>query len=116
MRLTLSFLPLLLTVPLLAAPEATPTAPPKHPADKPPAQPAPKPKPVISFKPATLELMPGETFVAELFVPNPTGKETPAEVNYTPGAGVSVKPDARYKGKLPRYGVKLYPKFTAAKD
>lgn len=115
MRLALSLIPVLAAVPLFAAPD-TPAAPTVEPAAKPAAKPAPKPKPVIAFKPTTLELMPGETFDAELFIPNPSGKEMPADVAFSPGPGVSVKPDARWKGKLPRYGAKLYPKFTAARD
>lgn len=116
MRLALPLLALLITAPLTAAPEAAqPTAPPST-KGKPAAKPAPKPAPVMAFKPATLELAPGETFNAELFVPNPKGKETPAELSYSPGAGVTVIPDKRWNGKLPRYGAKLYPKLTAARD
>jgi hypothetical protein len=113
MRLALSLLPLLIAVPLLGAPEATPAAPPKDPAAKPAPKIAPKPKPVIAFKPATLELMPGETFLVELFIPNPAGKEVPAKLGFWPGGGVDLTPDARWKGKLPRYGAKLYPKISA---
>ena len=116
MRLVLPTLTLAFAVPLAAAPEApTPTTPPEAKA-KPTGKATPKPAPVMAFKPATLELAPGETFDVELFVPNPKGKEAPAELSFTSGEGVTVLADKRWKDKLPRYGVKLYPKLTASKE
>ena len=80
------------------------------PAAKPAAKaPKPVPKPMV-FSPAVLELAPGETYLTELWIPNVAGKEAPVGLKLTPGAGLSLIPDRRWTGKLPRYGAKLYPK------
>lgn len=68
----------------------------------------------MAFSPAELDLAPGETFLTELLVPSPTGKAFTGKLEYSPGTGLTVKPDARWTGKLPPWGVKTYPRITAA--
>lgn len=85
------------------------------PAAKPAApKPEPKPIPPMAFTPAELDLAPGETYLAELLVPSPTGKAFTGKLAYTPGPGITVKPDARWTGKVPPWGLKSYPRLTAA--
>lgn len=110
-------------LPVVSAPAEPAPAAPKSPAVKPPAaktpsapkKPAAPPRPMV-FAPRELDLAPGETYMAELSVPNPTGKEMQRQIDFSPGPGVTVVPDTRYGGKLGRYGSKVYPKFTAARD
>ena len=80
-----------------------------------PSAPKPEPKPIppIAFTPPDLDLAPGETYLAELSVPSPTGHAFTGKLNYTPGNGLTVKPDARWNDKLPPWGVKTYPRITA---
>jgi hypothetical protein len=112
----------LAAAPLIAAPKKSqPTGKPvakpaAKPAPKAPAKPAPKPAPPMAFTPAELDLAPGETYLAELVVPSPTGKAFTSKLTYTPGTGLTVKPDARWTGKVPPWGVKSYPRITASAD
>lgn len=70
----------------------------------------------IRFMPGELDLAPGESYPAELFVPSPTGKAASASLSFKPEKGISVTPDPRWKGRIPPWGVKTYPKLTAAPD
>jgi hypothetical protein len=112
MRLLL--LTVALTLPALAAPPVKkpgPAKPAAKPAPKASAKPAPK---VMGFAPKELDLAPGETYLTELFVPSPTGKEFKGELTYAPAAGLTVKPDDRWPGKVPPWGLKSFPRITAA--
>jgi hypothetical protein len=105
----LSVLAALIFSPALAAPA------PKKPAAQTPAKPAPKtPAKPMGFAPTELDLAPGETYLTELFVPSPTGKAFTGQVAYTAPDGLVVKPDARWTGKVPPWGLKTYPRVTAA--
>jgi len=87
---------------------------------------APKPKPPVkapaplagpmTFSPPELDLAPGESYPAELLVPSPTGKAVQGKLTYTPGSGVTVEPDSRWTGRVPGWGVKTYPRVSAAAD
>jgi hypothetical protein len=74
-----------------------------------------KPPPPMAFKPAELDLAPGETYPVELFVPSPTGKALQGTLKYEPAAGVTVNVDRRWTGKMPPWGVKTYPTVTLGK-
>lgn len=92
---------------VLAAPVVKKAAPPKAPA---------KPALPMAFKPTTLDLAPGETYPVELFVASPTGKAYSGTLDFEVEQGVTVSPDARWKGSIPGWGGKTYPKLSAAKD
>jgi len=92
---------------VLAAPAA------KKPA---PAKAAVKAAAPMAFKPAVLDLAPGETYPVELFVPSPTGKEFTGPLDFAQEKGLTVSPDPRWKGRVPGWGEKTYPKLTAAND
>lgn len=81
-----------------------------------PAKPAPAPAAPMAFTPAELELAPGETYPVTLFVPSPTGKYFSGALSLTPEVGVTVQPDPRWPERLPPWGVKVFPKITAARD
>jgi hypothetical protein len=81
-----------------------------------PAKPAPKSSARMAFTPATLELAPGETYPATLFVPSPTGKYHRGELSFAVEKGVTTKPDARWPDRVPPWGVKTFPRITAAPD
>lgn len=88
------------------------------PEAKPDKKAAPK-KPVVApmaFNPGELDLMPGESYPIELFVPSPTGKEAQGDLIFTAEKGLTVKPDSRWTGKVSRYGAKTYPSIFAARD
>jgi hypothetical protein len=70
----------------------------------------------MTFRPAEFDLAPGETFPVELVVPSPTGRLFQGDLTFTPEAGISVKPDARWTGRIPAWGVKTYPRITASRD
>jgi len=70
----------------------------------------------MAFKPADLDLAPGETYLAELLVPSPSGKRFKGKLAFTPAPGLKVKEDARFTGSLPPWGMKLYPKVTASAE
>jgi hypothetical protein len=106
---------LALFTPALAAPRKP--SPPRKPAAKPaPAKPQPAPSRPMAFNPAELDLAPGETYTNELFVPSPTGKAVTGKLAITAPAGLTVKDDPRWTGRVPPWGVKVYPKITAAAD
>jgi hypothetical protein len=99
----------------------TPSAAPK-PATTTAAQPA-KPKPPapaligpMAFTPKEIDLAPGETYPVELFVPSPTGKATEGRLAFMAPDGLHVTPDARWTGRIPAWGVKTFPKITAAPE
>lgn len=94
-------------------PEAKPADKPEKKGDK--AAPK-KATPPMAFNPGELDLMPGESYPIELFVPSPTGKEAQGELVFTPEKGLTVKPDSRWTGKVSRYGAKTYPSIFAARD
>ena len=77
----------------------------------PPAAKPQKAKPAtrMEFRPAELELSPGETYPVELFIPNRSRKPAVTTLSYAPKA--DVLPDARWTGKIGRYGVKTWPKI-----
>jgi hypothetical protein len=81
----------------------------------PPAAPPPAAR-VPGFTPAELELAPGETYPVTLFVPSPTGKYFSGALSFAPDKGVTVQPDARWPDRIPPWGVKVFPKVTAAAD
>lgn len=72
--------------------------------------------PSPEFRPAELDLLPGESYPVELFVPSPTGKEAVGQLAFTPGKGLSVRPDARWKGRVPSFGAKNFPSIYALAD
>ncbi len=78
-------------------------------AKKPPIQP-------MAFNPGELDLLPGESYPVELYVPSPTGREFQGELTFAPAKGLTVKPDSRWNGKVSRYGAKTYPSIFAARD
>lgn len=80
-------------------------------ARKPPAGP-----PSVRFLPAALDLAPGETYPLEIFFPNPKRKAFQAAPQITASEGLTLIPDTRAGGAIPRYGLKLYPKVTARPD
>lgn len=86
------------------------------PGAKAPAKPAaPKPAPKLTaFSSVDFDLAPGETYLTELFVASPTGKAVEGSLTYEPAEGLKVTPDARWTGKVPPWGVKTFPKITAA--
>lgn len=98
-------LPAILAALLLAPPAAK--APPVR------GRPAPAPARVAAFSPAVLELAPGETFPVELFVPSPTGKAFQGRLKYLAGKGLEVAADPRWKGQVPPWGAKTFPRVTA---
>jgi hypothetical protein len=79
-------------------------------------RPAPSPAAPMAFTPAELELAPGETSLVTLFVPSPTGKYASGTLSFVPEKGVTVQPDARWPERIPPWGVKVFPKITAAGD
>jgi hypothetical protein len=90
------------------------------PAPKAPVKPAPAKAPAklsgpMAFKPAELDLAPGETYPVELFVPSPTGKTFNGTPRFEADEAVSVTADPRWTGRVPAWGVKTYPKLTAAR-
>lgn len=93
--------------PVAKAPAAKSKAPAKAPV---------KPAAPMAFKPTVLDLAPGETYPVELFVPSPTGKEYSGTLDFEVEKGVTVTPDSRWKGRVPGWGAKTYPKLTAARD
>jgi hypothetical protein len=102
---------------LLAASAAAAAA--AAPARKPPAKPAPAKAPLritgpMTFSPKVLDLAPGETFLAELMVPSPTGHAFTGDLTLHPGAGVTAQPTKRFPGRVPPWGVKAYLKVSAA--
>jgi len=100
----------------LAAGVPAPVKPAAKPVAKAAAKPAPKPAAPMAYKPAELDLAPGETFPVELFVPSPTGKTFSGAPSYVVDSAISVAADARWKGKVPAWGAKTYPKLTAGRD
>lgn len=102
-----------------ATAEATLAAPkrPQRPAKK-SDKPAAKKPPVqpMAFNPGELDLLPGESYPVELYVPSPTGREFQGELTFAPAKGLTVKPDSRWNGKVSRYGAKTYPSIFAARD
>jgi hypothetical protein len=70
----------------------------------------------MAFTPAELDLAPGETALVTLFVPSPTGKYFNGGLSLVPDQGVTVQPDARWPDRVPPWGVKVFPKITAAAD
>lgn len=99
----------------VSAPAATP-AKKAAPQGAKPAKAPVKPSAPMAFKPAVLDLAPGETYPVELFVPSPTGKEFSGPLDFEVEKGITVTPDARWKGRVPGWGLKTYPKLTAARD
>lgn len=105
---------LLLVLALAAAPVAS--------APKPAAKPKPKPKPrkpaeprkPMAFKPGELDLAPGESYLTELFIPSPTGKHVTGKLTFGPTEGIVAKPDARWDGKVPPWGRKVFPLVAAS--
>jgi len=91
----------------LAAPAVKKPAPAKAPV---------RPAAPMAFKPAVLDLAPGETYPVELFVPSPTGKAFSGALDFEVERGLTVSPDSRWKGSVPGWGLKTYPKLTAAPD
>lgn len=72
-----------------------------------------KPASRMEFRPATFDMMPGETYPVELYIPNRTRRTMAAKLTYKAGNGLSVKPDRRWTGKIGRYGAKSWPKIVA---
>jgi len=70
----------------------------------------------MAFTPKELDLAPGESWPAELFVPGPASKAGATTLGFAPGKGLSVEPDARWNGKVPAWGTKVHPRVTAAPD
>ena len=70
----------------------------------------------MAFSPGEFDLAPGESYPVELYVPSPTGKRFQGRLTYTAGEGITVKPDARWTGRIPPWGVKTYPRITAAPE
>lgn len=91
----------------LAAPAAKKPTPAKAPS---------KPAIPMAFKPTTLDLAPGETYPVELFVASPTGKEYSGTLDFEVEQGITVASDPRWKGHIPGWGGKTYPKLSAARD
>lgn len=90
---------------------------PVKPAAKPAAKAVAKlPAKPMAFKPAELDLAPGETFPVELFVPSPTGKTFAGTPTFAVERAITINADARWKGKVPAWGAKTFPKLTAARD
>ncbi len=81
-----------------------------------PAKPAPTAPPAFAFRPATLDLAPGETYPVEVAVPSPSKKGGEVALSFTPTLGLSVKPDPRWSGRVGAYGAKTFPKVTAGAD
>lgn len=81
-----------------------------------PAKAPSKPAAPMAFKPTVLDLAPGETYPVELFVPSPTGKEFQGTLDFEVEQGITVAPDPRWKARVPGWGLKTYPKLTAAPD
>jgi hypothetical protein len=107
-------LPLLAACPLALAPLMAAAPPPTvTPAA---AKPAKTPAAPMAFTPAELELAPGETYPVTLFVPSPTGKYFSGALSLEPDQGVTVQPDPRWPDRIPPWGVKVFPKITAAAD
>lgn len=86
------------------------------PAAKAPAKPPAKLSGPMAFRPAELDLAPGETYPVELYVPSPTGKTFTGTPTFTTEKAITVKPDSRWKTRVPPWGQKTYPKLTAARD
>jgi hypothetical protein len=90
--------PLLVSAAAIAAPSDTSAK--KKPAAKAPAA-KPAPAKPMAFNPPELDLAPGETYLTELFVPSPTGKELQAAVEFSPARGARVQADSRFKDRIP---------------
>lgn len=108
----------LLTAAVLLPPAAAAPKPrPKKSPAKPPAAAAKlKPGTAMAFSPAELDLAPGETYLTQLIVPSPTGHAFKGKLTFSPSTGLKVREDTRWTGRVPPWGVKLYPKVTAAAD
>ncbi|MCC2667726.1 MAG: hypothetical protein K0Q72_197 [Armatimonadetes bacterium] len=90
---------------------------PKKPAAKPAlVKTAAKPAAPMAFKPLELDLAPGETYPVELFVPSPTGKTFTGTPAFEVDRAVTVAADPRWKGTVPGWGTKTYPKLTASRE
>lgn len=72
--------------------------------------------PAVRFRPAELDLAPGEQYPVEVFFPNHQRKKYGATPALETSEGLTLVPDNRGKGTIPRYGLKLYPKVRAAAD
>ncbi|MGV3719903.1 MAG: hypothetical protein ACO1SX_03250 [Actinomycetota bacterium] len=83
---------------------------------KPAAKPAAKPPAPMAFKPVELDLAPGETYPVELFVPSPTGKTFTGTPRFAVERAITINADPRWKGKVPPWGAKTFPKLTASRD
>lgn len=113
MRPLLFLLPLALTA--AAAPKAKPAA--TKPAAKKPAAKAPRnPPKSMAFEPLEFDLAPGETYPVDLFVPSPNGKAVTGTLAFASKEQIAVKPDARWNGKVPPWGVKTFPQIVAGPD
>lgn len=88
-------------------------------AEAPASKPAKAPEKLsgpMAFRPAELDLAPGETYPVELYVPSPTGKYFNGTPAFTVDRAITIKPDARWKTRVPPWGQKTYPKVTASRD
>jgi hypothetical protein len=101
---------------LAAAAGGAPAAKPPGKRARPAAKAAPRLIGKMAFTPAELDLAPGEQYPVDLFVPSPTGKRFEGALSFKPEAGVTVKPDERWTGKIPPWGVKTFPVIAAAAD
>ena len=74
-----------------------------------------KPANPMAFVPPELDLAPGETYPVELFVPSPTGKPVEGKLTYVSDdeKRVIMQADARWTGKLSKFGAKTFPKVKA---
>ncbi len=85
------------------------------------APPRPKPTkvsaaPPLAWKPASLELCPGERSLVELFIPGSARPTPGALLKVDAGTGLTYEPDKRYKGTVARWGAKLFPLVRARAD
>jgi hypothetical protein len=81
-------------------------------APKPPGKPAAP----MTFTPAAMDLLPGETYPVTLFVPSPNGTYYSGELSFAHERGLRVEPDARFPDRIPPWGVKVFPKVRSAPD
>jgi hypothetical protein len=108
----------LLTLALSTVPPAAKPVPKKRaPKKAAPAKAAPKsPRKPMSFEPVEFDLAPGETYPVDLFVPSPSGKAVTGALAFASKQQIAVKPDSRWDGKVPAWGVKTFPQIVAGAD
>lgn len=107
----LKALPLFLPVLLLTAASGIAAPPPKASTASRTAADA-----AVRFRPAQLDLAPGEKYPVEVLFPNHRRTQYAATPVIETSEGLTLVPDSRGKGTIPRYGLKLYPRVRATAE